>query len=284
MAIRDLLQAIQLQDTYFANQWRQRLTEYEERRNSQRATSESSIALVKVDGFAPTFHGVLSDYRDHRQVQNQAPLAGGSGRLAFTATLNGQPPAGRNQQNLQKKICVCGRSGHPWKRCYEINWTLRPTDFKSNKEARKKTEENLKREPPQVQQEIMQMLQSDPSKKGKTAQLAITASDDLPTETIAFFTATISPEVYHAAITYSLKNNWVVDSEANVHICNQKERFLNLRKDLAEITLGNGHSTVQGRGTARIIVRNPQSGKTQWATLTDVWYAPDFATNIISAR
>lgn len=83
-------------------------------------------------------------------------------------------------------------------------------------------------------------------------------------------------------MTYSLKNNWVVDSGANVHICNQRERFIDLRKDSAEITLGDGHSISQGCGTARIIVRNPDSGKIQWATLTDVWYALDFATNIIS--
>lgn len=111
----------------------------------------------------------------------------------------------------------------------------------------------------------------------------LTGSDDLPTETIAFFTATISPKVYHTAVTHSLKTNWVVNSGANVHICNQRDRFISLTKDESvEITMGNGSAIAQSRGTARIIVRNPTSDQIQRAALKDVWYAPGFANNIIS--
>ncbi|KAJ5577127.1 hypothetical protein N7535_004053 [Penicillium sp. DV-2018c] len=35
-------------------------------------------------------------------------------------------------------------------------------------------------------------------------------------------------------------------------------------------------------GTARIVVSDPTSGAARWTTISDVWYAPNFATNIIS--
>ena len=104
----------------------------------------------------------------------------------------------------------------------------------------------------------------------------------MPTETIAFFTATISPKVYHTAVTHSLKANWIIDSGANVHICNDRNRFISLENESAEITIGNRSAIARSRGTARIIVRNPITNQVQWATLRDIWYAPGFATNIIS--
>jgi hypothetical protein len=282
MAIRDLLQAIQTQDPYFANQWRQRLTDWEDVRHST-ASGQYSTALVVMDRRAPTFHSVLSDYRDHRQVQNQAQNSSGAGSLSFTATLNGQL-AGRRGDNSKKKACLCGNEKHEPKECWEINWTLRPGFYNLNAARRKVIEENLKKASPQLREEVEKMMSTDPARSEKpAAQLAIQApGDDLPTNTIAFFTATISPEVYHAAATYSLRANWIIDSGANVHICNQKDRFTSLRKEATEITMGSGAAMSQGRGTARIIVRNPGNGQVQWATLQDVWYAPEFATNIIS--
>ena len=88
--------------------------------------------------------------------------------------------------------------------------------------------------------------------------------------------------MYYTAVKHSLRANWILDSGANVHICNQRDRFTSLSKEATEIAMGDGSAMSQGRGTARISVRNPASGQVQWATLTDVWYAPGFATNIIS--
>lgn len=76
--IRDLLQAIQPQDSYFANKWRDNLDQ------------KKSI----------TFHEVISAYRDHRKVQDQAKKGSSSSPVALAATLNGQ--------TTDAPKCVCG--------------------------------------------------------------------------------------------------------------------------------------------------------------------------------
>ncbi|KAJ5129853.1 uncharacterized protein N7515_005892 [Penicillium bovifimosum] len=51
---------------------------------------------------------------------------------------------------------------------------------------------------------------------------------------------------------------------------------------VTEIATGDGSAMAEGCGTARIVVRDPTSGAARWATISDVWHAPHFATNIIS--
>jgi hypothetical protein len=261
-AIRDFLQAVQPQDSYFSNHWRDKIQSPE----------------VKL-----SFHEVLSAYRTHRSVQEQSKK-GNSSAIAFAATLNGQPAAGgqlvlSNQKNSQQR-CVCGSSKHNWKDCYHINASKRPPGWQQYEGSRKRVEEGIKKRSAAEQQEIAKMRSE--TSPGKTAQLAITNDGDLPVESMAFFSASISPSVFNAAMVFPLKSSWIVDSGANVHICNRRDRFEGLVEERRSVTLGTGGTITLGRGTAKVIIKNPTTGKILWATLQDVWYAPDFQTNVIS--
>ena len=120
----------------------------------------------------------------------------------------------------------------------------------------------------------------------KTAQLTITDEGDIPTDTVAFhtvafFTATISSHVFKAALTLPLSMCWIVDSGANLHICNRRDIFESFVPDRRVIAMGAGKSVALGHGTAKINVIRPGSGKYK-ATIENVWYVPGFQTNIIS--
>ncbi|KAJ6126050.1 hypothetical protein N7471_010543 [Penicillium samsonianum] len=256
-AIRDFLQAVQPQDSYFSNHWRDKI----------------QLPEVKM-----SFHEVLSAYRTHRSVQEQSKK-GNSSAIAFAATLNGQQVLS-NQKNHQQR-CVCGSSRHHWKDCYHINASKRPPGWQQYEGSRKRVEDGIKKLSAVEQQEIAKM-RSETSSLGKTAQLAITNESDVPIESMAFFSASISPAVCNAAMVFPLKSSWIVDSGANVHICNRRDRFEDLVEERRTVTLGTGGTITLGRGTAKVIIKNPTTGKILWGILQDVWYAPDFQTNVIS--
>lgn len=260
--IRDFLQAVEPQDEFFSNLWKEKM---------QRPGDQSS------------FHDVVSAYRTHRNSKEQSKR-GNASAVAFAATLNGQQTGGQlvlSNQNTRQQRCVCGSSKHHWKDCYHINASKRPPGWQQYESSRKRIEEGIKKLSAAEQQEITKM-RSETSSLGKTAQLAITNGSDVPIESMAFFSASISPAVCNAAMVFPLKTSWIIDSGANVHICNRRDRFEGLVEERRTVTLGTGGTVTLGRGTAKVIIKNPTTGKTLWATLQNVWYAPDFQTNVIS--
>ncbi|KAJ5121109.1 uncharacterized protein N7515_009070 [Penicillium bovifimosum] len=155
MAIRDFLRAVQAQDPYFANMWRQRLTDWEDLWRSK-ATTESWTPPPVADRNAMDFHRVVSHYGDYRHVQSQT-LGGGSS-MASTTTLKGKPSGNRNKSMR----CLCGGKGHEWRYCREVNWTLRSPNFKTTASKMMVIEENLKKASPQVQEEVAAIMMTDP--------------------------------------------------------------------------------------------------------------------------
>ncbi|KAJ5090797.1 hypothetical protein N7532_009481 [Penicillium argentinense] len=56
------------------------------------------------------------------------------------------------------------------------------------------------------------------------AQLALAQADDVSAETLIFFT--VSPFVFKTALIQPLASCWIIDSGANTHISNQRDRFI----------------------------------------------------------
>jgi hypothetical protein len=252
--IRDLLQAIQPQDSYFANNWRKDLDQKQ----------------------PMTFHGVISAYRDHRKVQDQAKK-GSSSPVALAATLNGE--------KTDSPRCVCGSTKHQPRDCYSINPAKRPVNWKESEARRQTVEKNIKKLSAAEQEEIASLRQNET----KTAQLALTkstgADNPVQIDSIAFFssvTPTVSPAVHKAALTYDLRRSWIVDSGANVHVCNQKDWFTNMTNEARSIAQGSGDTLTIGQGAIRIMINDPRTQRPLWVTIDDVWYAPSFQTNLLS--
>ena len=86
------------------------------------------------------------------------------------------------------------------------------------------------------------------------------------------------------ALSAGSKGNWIVDSGATCHMCNDKTlfgQFEQLQKS-QEVTLGDGHVLeATGKGIVSLDMRLPD-GKTKRCVLRDVLYVPKLSYNLLS--
>ena len=86
------------------------------------------------------------------------------------------------------------------------------------------------------------------------------------------------------ALSTNRRNNWVVDSGATCHMCNNEELFNQIigLETPQETTVGDGHS-VQATGWDDVILRmNVPNGKIRKCKLSDVLHIPDLLYNLLS--
>ena len=77
-------------------------------------------------------------------------------------------------------------------------------------------------------------------------------------------------------------NDWIVDSGATCHMCNDEKLFVELRslKQPLEFTLGDGCAVeATGKGTV-VLEMASTSGKTSRCKLYEVLYVPDLSYNL----
>lgn len=88
--------------------------------------------------------------------------------------------------------------------------------------------------------------------------------------------------VQHALKTSMISPEWIIDSGATTHMCNDKTLFTEMRRtEPVNITLGDGHAiTSNSMGKIRLEVE--ASHGNEKVTLNDVLYVPGLAYNLIS--
>ena len=80
------------------------------------------------------------------------------------------------------------------------------------------------------------------------------------------------------------KNNWIIDSGATRHMCNDKIMFLNIEvfREPREVQVGDGSSVkVIGEGMINLKIEL-EYGKVRKCRLLRVLYVPDLAYNLLS--
>ena len=93
--------------------------------------------------------------------------------------------------------------------------------------------------------------------------------------------------LHESAITKKTKtNNWVVDSGANRHMCNDGEKFVEFRylkpDESRKVRVGDGFSLEAiGKGTIKVRTKST-NGKITKCVLRDVLYVPDLRFNLLS--
>ena len=97
---------------------------------------------------------------------------------------------------------------------------------------------------------------------------------------LASYTTLVTP--IHKS--YSFSTAWHIDSGATDHVCNNFKAFQKLQQLATPIEIRIGdNSTVLATGMGSILLSTFANNKQQrWILLTDVLYAPDFGTNLIS--
>ena len=80
------------------------------------------------------------------------------------------------------------------------------------------------------------------------------------------------------------KSQWILDSGATCHMCNDKTAFDSLHPlpSSTNVTVGDGRSLpAAGKGNVTLNMNLPE-GRTETCTLHDVLYVPDLAYNLLS--
>src|SRR4029077_2348958 len=80
-----------------------------------------------------------------------------------------------------------------------------------------------------------------------------------------------------------LRDSFVYDSGATIHICNRRDRFVDFRVANDPILVGDTEALVKGYGTVVIWADSVMEGKKVRMTLTDTAFAPNFHTSLVSA-
>ena len=86
------------------------------------------------------------------------------------------------------------------------------------------------------------------------------------------------------ALSISPTSNWIVDSRATCHMCNDKKLFINLQglDKPQEVSLGDGHvSKATAQGVVLLEMKLP-GGKTRKCKLVDVLYVPKLSYSLLS--
>ena len=87
-----------------------------------------------------------------------------------------------------------------------------------------------------------------------------------------------------SASSSSRTKDWIVDSGATCHMCNDDKLFVKLRslKQPLEVTLGDG-CTVEATGQGTVVLEMAStSGKMSRCKLHEVLYVPDLSNNLLS--
>lgn len=81
---------------------------------------------------------------------------------------------------------------------------------------------------------------------------------------------------------YPFKNSWILATSGNVHICNDRSRFITLDDTEKVITVGyDKPARSQGYGKAWVAIRN-EAWEARRMVLDHVAYVPDFHMNLVS--
>ena len=227
--------------------------------------------------------------------------AGKPASSAFQATFQGEelsddklssekPPklsSKNNKRSPQGPDCICGKK-HWFNKCCYLNESIRPSDWSPNQDITKKVQKTLDSDP-SLQEKIDRSFakaaefaakRKKPVTKASAPELE---SQYAPKPSESVFTAIFSANhIKTAHATYELKNSFLLDSGATIHICNNLKRFSATHPGSGSILAGDTVVDIKAWGTVDITVNTPRGRET--IPLQDVAYIPSFHTSLVSLK
>jgi hypothetical protein len=246
---------------------------------------------------------LLKNYRDFRRTMS----ARGENRRAGAFSVaqgntegnqhqgQGRSPTfqGQNQNGKRRAWnlkCFCGEI-HKWSQCPCINPAVRTKNFRMDRKMTEKADEFLKEHPEykrfQYSNRSRGRTNESPSSNDHEDQMP---TSDSESQHIVSMMAQSTPRVYakvtQEPIDYILKKSFIIDSGATDHVCNNRTRFTTLYERNSPIPLltANSEFEVQLAGTVDFTFSVQIGNRTvvRRLTLTDVLYAPELHTSVVS--
>ena len=146
---------------------------------------------------------------------------------------------------------------------------MRPKDWKPDSNLQKQINEKL-----QKSLRLRTSVKRMQKRQGK--------STDSSTQSSTPASFTVSMHTISAISDYQLRDSFILDSGADTHICNNRQRFQTFRPAGSEEYLyaGNTIISIEGFGSVPITVQTPKGF--QEITLLKTAFVPSFHTNVAS--
>jgi len=159
---------------------------------------------------------------------------------------------------------------HKYVDCFYLNESRRPAKWTPKPQVQAEIEKTLASKPwikSRVEKQIGKLPQS--SNTTTTSSSSTSSSSQSQSDQQRSFVT-----VFHNSLPYELSNSVLVDSGAQVHICNDRSRFTTYKELLGGKV--NDQYDIIGQGTIQV------KAKGVILNFTDVWHAPDYTTSVLS--
>jgi hypothetical protein len=220
------------------------------------------------------FHALLERYRTYlANTEGFKTTASGMAFATFHGQSNDPTTSPKPNNNGHRSSCICGKN-HPYSNCWYIIRSKRPKQWKPNKEIEAKISEAIAKDD-KIGRKIKALMEPDEQQNRTDDQKESNKLEEHHVMTL----------VSSAEIGSSLKNCFILDSGASIHVCNNISRFENYDPSATRI-LYAGDTTMRIQGTGNVKIRPNCGGESGniIITLTNVAYVPGIHTNIIGAR
>jgi Reverse transcriptase (RNA-dependent DNA polymerase) len=232
----------------------------------------------------PTLYNIVERYRNHLRLHRAVSKS--SSHSAF-ATFQNEAPTATEEQSLL--TCVCGEK-HLYKNCLYLNEQIRTADWSPNPNTQKMVERKLIHKP-WIKEKALKAFQRDQQpptsllrststpKSSKLPQMKKKedkALEDTQSPSSAYALGVFS----EGRSNYRLQRCWILDSGADIHVCNDRSRFQFERAAGPKDILYAGAATyqIEAFGTVDLTVQLPRG--TDKIRLLNVALVPGFLTNV----
>ena len=221
----------------------------------------------------PLLSDIVNKFR--KQQQKEAALNPQHG--AFTASFRGE----RTSSPRKYTDCVCGQE-HRSSDCPYLMESQRTAGWTPNPETERRVTERL--ENPRLREAVERarnFVQYRSRSRNASQHRAAPDTDESPAGIPNVFTTEI---VSGETEVYPLRESFILDSGAGVHVCNNPQRLRNRRPVANKFLMTGSHrEAIDGFGEVDIVVQ-ALDRQQRTVTLKDVALVPTFRTSIVSYK
>jgi hypothetical protein len=176
-----------------------------------------------------------------------------------------------------KKQCVCGGM-HLYRDCYYLNESHRPSGWIPWAETLQTVEEKLAK---------VKILRSQIERaKLSVAPVASFSASQTPEPSTPAYLVTITMADYDFPAAdveaYPLRDSFILDFGATIHVCNSRQRLLNLQECYPSEFIYTGSEKISMAGVGAVDINVTCGHVLRTIRLENVAYIPSFDTNVVS--
>ncbi|KAL2695503.1 hypothetical protein AAEP93_000288 [Penicillium crustosum] len=218
------------------------------------------------------FFEIMTRYKAHWKITHGRPAAQrGISKAAFSTWQGNEEakPIEARNDGLERRPCPCDRVKSrvhmPWA-CWEIYEDRRPANYQPSPALKQKWEKAMKANPRWKAIVDKKRAAYAEGQGGTLAkEQANTTLDDeafgfLTTNAVKIDTVMSTKIKDFEATTTPTEDRWVVDTGAQIHVCNNRSLFSTFKSVQSNVKVGDTETKVAGIGTVVIYGVNPTTG------------------------